>query len=89
MERVTIEKQLERRGSKETWSIVRVDGIYVGYIRKFKNTRSMTSPWQAFERPASLAAPARVLGEFYEVNGRELAIQAVVDNVPNLPAVYG
>jgi hypothetical protein len=63
---------------------VEVDGVYVGFVRKFRNTHSMTCPWQAFGWPANQTTPARVLGDFYEKDGKRLAIAAVVANAANL-----
>jgi hypothetical protein len=80
--KVTAQKRV--RGDRETWSIVEVDGVNVGYIRKFCNTRSMTCPWQAFGWPANQTTPARVLGEFYEKDGKQRAIDAVVANASSL-----
>jgi hypothetical protein len=80
--KVTTPKRI--RGDKETWSIVEVDGVYVGFVRKFRNTRSMTCPWQAFERPVNRTTPARVLGSFYEKDGKQRAIAAVVANAAKL-----
>jgi hypothetical protein len=81
---VKITAQKRFRGDKETWSIVEVDGVYAGYIRKFRNTRSMTYSWQAFGWPANRTTPASVLGEFYKKNGKQLAIDAVVANATSL-----
>jgi len=80
--KVTTQKRVS--GDKETWSIVEVGGVYVGFIRKFRNTRSMSCPWQAFERPASHTVPARLLGAFYDKNAREQAVLAVVSNASRL-----
>jgi hypothetical protein len=81
---VKVTAQKQNRGSKETWSIVEVDGVYIGFIRKFRNTRSMSCPWQAFERPVNQTTPARVLGAFYEKDGKQRAIAAVVANAASL-----
>lgn len=78
---ITLEKQPKRRGSKETMIVVKANGRYIGYIRKFDNTFHDKFPWQAFAPPAGNRTPNRLLGTFYKADGyKDAALAAVTDN---------
>lgn len=65
----------EIRTKENVTEIYVFDGAkYLGYVRKFKNTKTETHPWQAIEcsiRGSGFAC-------FYGRNGEKRAIKAVV-----------
>lgn len=78
---VTLEKQPKRRGSKETMIVVKSDGKFIGFIRKFDDDKFTTCPWQAFAPPSNNHTPNRLLGTFYKADGfKNAALKAVTDN---------
>jgi hypothetical protein len=46
-QKITVAKIPNPAGREQAWKIER-DGVYVGYIRKFSDTRTDTSPYQVF-----------------------------------------
>lgn len=78
---VTLEKQPRRRGSKEAMIVVKDNGVFIGFIRKFDDDKSTTCPWQAFAPPQGNNTPNRLLGSFYKADGyKKAALKAVTDN---------
>lgn len=78
---VTLEKQPRRRGSKESMIVVKDNGTFIGFIRKFDDDKSTTCPWQAFAPPLGDRSPNRLLGSFYKADGyKKAALQTVIDN---------
>lgn len=54
------------------------DGATIGMIRKLTNTRTDTFPWQAFGPLVDQMTPRKLLGSFYEPDGKVRAIAAVL-----------
>ena len=71
---------------RESFYLVMVDGREVGALRKFRDTRSDTHPWQAFGViPAGATGRDMIrpyLGLFYKSDGyKGAALDAVLANV--------
>jgi len=68
--RVELEKV--SRGGQFALYLVKDDGVVIGFLRKGRNTRTDTLPWQAFTarwRAATGPVLGELLGSFYEEDG--------------------
>lgn len=62
------------RGHLSRWVVLR-DQSEIGFIEKFRDTRTETNPWKAF---AGIGHANIYLGHFYDPMGKERAIAAVM-----------
>lgn len=75
---VTLRDITTRGGTFRYFLVVDEKGCERGMLRKGKNTRTDTFPWQAFAYGGRERGYSELLGSFYETNGRERAIAAVL-----------
>lgn len=73
------------KGGRESFYVVTVNGVEVGALRKFRDTRTDTYPWQAFTvlkpEPGKLYPTRDLIGSFYRADGyKDAAIGAVLKN---------
>ena len=66
--------------SRQTVYLVKYNGNNIGLISKFRNDRYTTNPWMAFLIDgAATFKPNTRIGVFYETNGKQLAINALIN----------
>lgn len=71
-------KKIKISGAGMAFAIVR-DGEEIGFITKYRDTRTETHPWKAF---VGIGEHSTFLGVAYGSDGKARAIQAVVDGIP-------
>jgi len=80
MNSITFETIPAKNGSKETMVVVHKDGVFIGFVRKFTDTKTTKNPWQACGTWLP-GKPNKFLGSFWPVDGgKEAAINAVIVN---------
>ena len=84
MEAVKIEKYPNLSDSKVSWYLVKRDGVVVGLLEKWRDTRTETHPWKAWglvPKSAPVATPNPFHGAFYKADGyKTAAVNAVLAN---------
>jgi hypothetical protein len=71
----TVLEKINKPWSKETVLLVRVDGVLVGLLTKFRDTRTVKNPWKAY---AAVGHASKRIGSFYASDGGKLAALAAV-----------
>ena len=71
-------KKIKMGGIPFAFVVVR-DGHEIGFITKYRDTRTETHPWKAF---VGIGEHSTYLGAAYGSDGKAKAIQAIVDGIP-------
>jgi len=81
--------------SKLTAYMVKAGGKCIGFIEKWKNTRTEENPWKAYGARYNTAvqgyqyAPENFFATYFEKNGKDISISALLANaVHNGPYVF-
>lgn len=79
-------KTISRKGSSETVTAVMTDETScIGFVRKFKNTRSSQSPFQAFVYDA--AGEAKLVATCWLKTGLATCVAAIAANRESIRSV--
>jgi hypothetical protein len=83
--KVTTQQVRKAAQNRQSMILVNVDGVTVGFVGKYPTTKTEQCPWQAFGL-ATGTEPAPLLGSFYEKDGKQKAVDAVLAEPTRVPA---